>query len=155
MPIQGLGIDILHVPRMLSLINRRGALKIASRILSQGELHGFRSMVGLSSSDRGYDMRAAAGHGEEVYTRIARYLGVRWAVKEAAYKALYPLRPSWKELTYTSFDACKGVKPELVFHAAANGTAGNVPGRLHVSVSHDGDFIVASVVAESEPCTKG
>jgi len=75
--------------------------------------------------------------------------GHRWAVKEAAYKALYPLRPTWKELTYTTFDPQTGSKPALVFHPNGNGVPGQRP-RLHVSVSHDGEHILAHVVAEDE-----
>lgn len=71
--------------------------------------------------------------------------GHRWAVKEAAYKALYPLRPTWKELTFTSFDPKTGSKPTLIFHPS--GSPGPHP-RLHVSVSHDGEYILAHVVAE-------
>lgn len=69
----------------------------------------------------------------------------RWAVKEAAYKALYPLRPTWKELTYTSFDPETGSKPTLAFQPGD----GTVSSQLHVSVSHDGEYIVAHVVAEN------
>ena len=64
-------------------------------------------------------------------------------MKEAAYKALYPLKPTWKELTYTSFDPQTGSKPALVCHPS-----GERP-RLHVSVSHDGEYILAYVVAEA------
>lgn len=61
-------------------------------------------------------------------------------MKEAAYKALYPRRPTWKDLTYSSFDKRSKSKPELVLHSA-------VDTRLDVSVSHDGEYIVASVLA--------
>lgn len=71
--------------------------------------------------------------------------GRRWAVKEAAYKALYPLRPTWKELSYTTFDPQTGSKPALAFHPSGNGVQRP---RLHVSVSHDGEYILAHVVAE-------
>lgn len=73
--------------------------------------------------------------------------GHRWAVKEAAYKALYPLRPTWKELTYTTFDPQTGSKPALVFHPGGRDVSGQRP-RLHVSVSHDGEYILAHVVTE-------
>lgn len=63
-------------------------------------------------------------------------------MKEAAYKALYPLRPTWKDLTYRSFDKKARSKPELTCQTAV-GTL------LDVSVSHDGEYIVASVLAES------
>lgn len=54
-----IGIDILHVPRIVALIQRRGALKLASRILSPVELDAFR-----------------ASHDHDVGV-AARFLGVR------------------------------------------------------------------------------
>lgn len=68
-------------------------------------------------------------------------------MKEAAYKALYPLRPTWKELTYTPFDPQTGSKPALAYHPNDDSVPDQRP-RLHVSVSHDGEHILAHVVAE-------
>ncbi|KAF8558905.1 4'-phosphopantetheinyl transferase [Imleria badia] len=125
MTIHGIGVDLLHVPRMAALVRRRGAGRIASRILSSTERSAFCRLW----SDE----------------ETMRFLGVRWAVKEAAYKALYPLRPTWKDLTYTTFDPQTESKPTLAFHP----TGGIVSGQLHVSVSHDGEYIIAHVVAEN------
>ncbi|KAL4075919.1 4'-phosphopantetheinyl transferase superfamily [Scleroderma yunnanense] len=133
MAIHGIGIDILHVPRIVALIQRRGAFRLASRILSPVELDAFRALANLSHNENEYCVNE---------TMAVRFLGVRWAVKEAAYKALYPLRPTWKDFTYTSFDKRTRTKPELVFQAA-------IGIRLYVSVSHDGEYIVASVLADS------
>jgi holo-[acyl-carrier protein] synthase len=136
MTIHGIGVDLLHVPRMAALIHRRGANRIASRILSPPERSAF--------------CRLRPEHGAVflsvryvLFRRVCVKLlnGHRWAVKEAAYKALYPLRPTWKELTYTSFDPQTGSKPALVSHPDGRP-------RLHVSVSHDGEYILAYVVAE-------
>ena len=38
MGILGIGVDVVFVPRITSLISRRGALRLASRILSVSEL---------------------------------------------------------------------------------------------------------------------
>ncbi|KAG9317539.1 4'-phosphopantetheinyl transferase [Chiua virens] len=133
MTIHGIGVDLLFVPRMVGLVRRRGTDKLASRILSPSERIVFRrDLVEHATS-----MDAAT-----------RFLGVRWAVKEAAYKALYPLRPTWKELTYTTFDPQTGSKPVLVFHPNSDVTMSNQRPKLHVSVSHDGEYIFAHVVAE-------
>ncbi|KAI6047254.1 4'-phosphopantetheinyl transferase [Pisolithus marmoratus] len=137
MPVHGIGIDILHVPRLAALIKRRGLSKLASRILSPVELDAFRSLTS-QPEDNGTSMANERGHMES----IVRFLGVRWAVKEAAYKALYPLRPTWKELTYTSFDVKHGLKPVLAYSGLGP------QARLHVSASHDGEYVVASVLAE-------
>ncbi|KIJ69984.1 hypothetical protein HYDPIDRAFT_104653 [Hydnomerulius pinastri MD-312] len=134
MPIHGIGVDLLHVPRMVALIGRRGPPKLASRILSPNELQIFRQSENVDGMGKGMDA-------------VTRFLGVRWAVKEAAYKALYPLKPTWKELTYTSFDPRTGSKPVLVFHPIL-GSSSSVHPMLHVSVSHDGEYIFANVLAE-------
>ena len=72
----------------------------------------------------------------------------RFAVKEAAYKALYPVaRPTWKELTFLSFGSSSpGSKPKLDYTPMAS-LGSKVP-KLHVSVSHDGEYIAATVLAE-------
>lgn len=143
MPVHGIGIDILHVPRLAALIKRRGLSKLASRILSPVELGAFRALTCQPESGGGGTSVA----NERGLESIVRFLGVRWAVKEAAYKALHPLRPTWKELTYTSFDVKNGLKPALVYTTSLG--PGATPARLHVSASHDGEYIVASVLAES------
>ena len=73
-------------------------------------------------------------------------------MKEAAYKALYPtVKPTWKELSFTSFnlDISKG-KPMLLYKPFNEGT--NCPeklGALHASISHEDNYVVAMVVAEA------
>lgn len=68
----------------------------------------------------------------------------RWAVKEAAYKALYPAaKPTWKELTYRSLGSKPGPKPSLIYMPSSTKI-----GRIHVSVSHDGDYVLAQVLVE-------
>jgi holo-[acyl-carrier protein] synthase len=65
-------------------------------------------------------------------------------VKEAAYKALNPaLIPTWKDLSYLPATAGK---PRLIY-APTTDIRTPVP-NLHVSVSHDGGFVCAVVVAE-------
>ncbi|KAG1753968.1 4'-phosphopantetheinyl transferase [Suillus paluster] len=132
MPILGIGVDILHLPRLIGLLNRRGSEAFATKILSSQE---FRSFQLLTEQ-----------HGDKT-ERIARFLGVRWAVKEAAYKALYPIRPTWKEITYSSFDGVTGAKPTLVYRPVRDCVT--PVDKLHVSVSHDGAYIYAQVIAES------
>lgn len=38
----GVGVDVLHLPRIRSLINRRGIERLATRILSSTELEDWR-----------------------------------------------------------------------------------------------------------------
>lgn len=49
--ITGIGVDILHLSRLRHLINRRGAERLARRILSAGEIAEFRSLP--SSAGKG------------------------------------------------------------------------------------------------------
>lgn len=75
----------------------------------------------------------------------------RWSVKEAAYKAMYPvLKPTWKELTYRGLQ--DKAKPSLDYHPALVEDKEKV-GKMHVSVSHDGHLVFATVIIEN-PVTK-
>ncbi|KAF9498409.1 4'-phosphopantetheinyl transferase [Pleurotus eryngii] len=122
MSIVGIGVDIVHLPRISALLARRGS-KFPSRILSSNELSSWPNVP----SDE---------------TSRSKFLAVRWAVKEAAYKALYPMfRPTWKELTYRSLT--DGRKPEVIYHCDSATSIS-----LHVSVSHDGEYVFATVLAE-------
>lgn len=64
MTIVGIGVDLLHVPRMAALIRRRGTNRIASRILSPLERNAFHQ----SLDERGSSPDAAT---------VAQFLGVR------------------------------------------------------------------------------
>lgn len=81
----------------------------------------------------------------------------RWAIKEAAYKAAYPIiKPTWKELTFAKMEGdVANLKPVLAYHpsrdrAQAREGSGKAAMRMHASVSHDGDYIFATVLVESE-----
>lgn len=85
----------------------------------------------------------------------------RWAAKEALYKAAYPTYElTWKQITL----AKDGNKPVLRITYPPPSDADlrddktrNRPGlegvheRVHVSISHDADLVVAYVVVESVP----
>lgn len=74
-------------------------------------------------------------------------ISLRWAVKEAAYKALYPvLKPTWKELTYHGLQG--KVKPTLEYHPPSVEDKSKI-GKVHVSVSHDGHLVFATVIIET------
>ena len=74
-----------------------------------------------------------------------------WCIKEAAYKALYPsVQPTWKEMTYRGFSLShgkQGTKPSLVYHPTMATEASKI-GCVHISVSHDGDYVFGSVIVE-------
>lgn len=83
--ILGIGVDIVHLPRIASLITRRGPERLAKRILSQEELKEFK----LINQEK-----------------QLIYLGSRWCIKEAVYKALYPVHKlEWKQVSVIKQDS--------------------------------------------------
>ncbi|EGF99144.1 uncharacterized protein MELLADRAFT_68807 [Melampsora larici-populina 98AG31] len=105
-------------------------------------------------------------------SRELQYLANRWAAKEAAFKALYPtFKPTWKELSvlkdqqirlafmanpsnlqHAFFESLSSKKPMIIFQPK---NAAKIPlPDLHMSLSHDGDYVVAIVVASSEGSTR-
>lgn len=52
--IIGIGVDIVHIPRITALIARRGQDKLAHRILSPIELKEFQTQSLQSSSTSSY-----------------------------------------------------------------------------------------------------
>ncbi|KAI0303121.1 4'-phosphopantetheinyl transferase superfamily [Russula brevipes] len=125
MTILGIGVDVLHLPRLTRHLSDN---RLARRILSPIEL---REYLALPLED---------------HERRIRFLGVRWAVKEAVYKAVFPtLAPTWKDFTLRK---CAGSpKPDLVYHPKDNGPSPRL-GRIHTSTSHDRDYVFATVIVE-------
>jgi len=142
MGIIGIGIDIIHVPRIVSLVARRTPAKLAARILSSSELSEWEALSPPTTSTPTATVTTMGSTAVATETpKWVRFLAVRWAVKEAAYKALFPnYRPTWKELSVSKEPSDCG-KPRLGYEKFENV-------RLHVSVSHDGEYIVANVLAE-------
>ena len=124
--IVGLGLDLTEISRIASLLERWGD-RFANRIFTEGE-------------------RAFA------YARAepARHLAARFAVKEAALKALaVPSGLSWHEMEVTGGGSRP---PALVLSGRARQAADKLGvSRLLVTISHDGDTAAAVVVAEGTP----
>ncbi|KAF8271767.1 4'-phosphopantetheinyl transferase superfamily [Lactarius quietus] len=125
MTILGIGVDILHLPRLTRhLCDNR----LARRILSPAELREYLALP------------------KEYRERRIRFLGVRWAVKEAVYKAVYPIvEPTWHDFTLRR--PAGSPKPNLVYHPKDSQLSLRL-GPLHTSVSHDGDYTFATVIVE-------
>jgi len=125
MTILGIGVDILHLPRLLRHLSDN---RLARRILSPAEL-------------RDYLALPKECHGKRIH-----FLGVRWAVKEAVYKAVYPaLKPTWQDFTLRK--CTDNPKPDLVYHPKDNLLSLRL-GRIHTSASHDRDYVFATVIVE-------
>ncbi|TPX39847.1 holo-[acyl-carrier-protein] synthase [Synchytrium endobioticum] len=71
---------------------------------------------------------------------LVRWLSVRWVAKEAVFKAIYPhRRMQWSDVSIVKHSG----KPQIEFspHVIMD-----LPiERAHLSISHDGDYIVAFV----------
>ncbi|KAI8368321.1 4'-phosphopantetheinyl transferase superfamily [Radiomyces spectabilis] len=135
--ILGIGIDLVHVPRIASLIARRGFEGLARRVLSDEEMSVYRKQFIIDGSKVSMDKQNA------LHQKQIMFLASRWSMKEAVYKALYPVHKlEWKQkLVWFSSSG----KPTLhVMHGEKFGIR-----RSHVSLSHDGEYIVAQVILES------
>ncbi|ORY77691.1 4'-phosphopantetheinyl transferase superfamily [Protomyces lactucae-debilis] len=117
--IHGLGVDIVHHPRIAKLFLRNAA-GLVRRILTDPEQARYQVLA---------------------EDKKLPFLCTTWAIKEAAYKAAQPLPSSWKDAE--------------VYHlksgAPALRTSPNVPLDFKVSVSHDGEYTIASVLASNLP----
>jgi len=125
MTILGIGVDVLHLSRLTRhLCDNR----LARRILSPAELRDYLALP------------------EENHERRIRFLGVRWTVKEAVYKAVYPtVNPTWHDFTLQR--PAGSPKPDLMYHPRDSQLSLRL-GRMHTSVSHDGDYTFATVIVE-------
>ncbi|HEV8676826.1 MAG TPA: holo-ACP synthase [Methylomirabilota bacterium] len=86
----------------------------------------------------------------------AEHLAARFAAKEAALKALgtgLGMGVRWREL---EVQRARGERPRLALsgRTAALGAARGVR-TLHLSLSHDGEYALAHVLAEGEPPAPG
>lgn len=106
-----IGVDLLSISRIGRIFRNP---RFPKRILSNSEHFEYSSL----NNDK---------------ERIA-FLSIRWAVKEAAYKAAYPRKLSWKDISVFKVDN----KPfiNLPF-------SNLIP---HISVSHESDFLIATVI---------
>ncbi|GAA6053806.1 hypothetical protein JCM3770_003045 [Rhodotorula araucariae] len=125
----GVGVDLLHLARLRDVCSRRSHAKLASRILCTIERDEY-SRLGESVAEK------------------ERFLALRWAAKEAAYKALYPnCAPTWKDLAVRK----AGPKPLLAWAEDARASLSpHSTLKMHLSVSHDNDQLVAFVVVEDQ-----
>ncbi|KAI0049600.1 4'-phosphopantetheinyl transferase, partial [Auriscalpium vulgare] len=127
MGILGIGVDIVHLPRIIALMARRSPIALATRILSRSEL-----LVWTALSDTDHRNR---------------YIATRWAAKEAAYKACFPvIKPTWKEFSIHKHEP--SAKPSLIYHPFHVPNAQRM-GNKHVSISHDGEYVIATVLIET------
>ncbi|KAI8615337.1 4'-phosphopantetheinyl transferase superfamily [Chytriomyces sp. MP71] len=122
--ILGIGTDLVHIPRITSLLRRsRATAGTIHETVSNGSHEGIRSL--------------------EWEAAVTRHLASRFAVKEAAFKAMMPhLRLNWDDVSVLSH----GGKPILELSPRVTDKLGSI--NSHVSISHDGEYAMAMVLFE-------
>ncbi|KAL4902807.1 hypothetical protein BDW74DRAFT_57666 [Aspergillus multicolor] len=145
-----IGTDIVHLPRITRLVNRPGdyLTRFMRRILSEQEERDFRarfSLPPLNSPTR--QQNKDTGIDATVTPDMARWLAGRFAAKEAGRKAAKggAKAVGWKDVVVRVADGAAEGRPDVVLYdGGENGGRGRV-GRL--SISHDGEYVVATVLA--------
>ncbi|WP_078000335.1 holo-ACP synthase [Edwardsiella tarda] len=127
MALRGLGTDIVEIARIAAVVERSGD-QLARRILAPAEWQQYQA------------------HAQRV-----RYLAKRFAVKEAAAKALGTgIRQG---LAFAQFEVVNDAlgKPGLVLHGRAAELAAELGiCTLHVSLADERRYACATVIAEGE-----
>ncbi|CAG8673302.1 5818_t:CDS:2, partial [Acaulospora morrowiae] len=78
---------------------------------------------------------------------VVKYLAVRWSLKEAAYKALYPHhKATWKDLSVKKVEG----KPCLILSKRFQQEISFDIVKTHSSISHDGEYVIGQVLIEGE-----
>ena len=106
-----IGIDILQISRFMDVVKRRGLERLSNRILSQKE-----------------KIEYEKANNKEMF------IAVRFSAKESAYKALYPTKKTFKDLSIFKIDS----KPFI-----SDGSTSHF-----LSISHDGDYLITFVMLQ-------
>ncbi|KAJ5632325.1 hypothetical protein N7490_008664 [Penicillium lividum] len=165
-----IGTDVVHLPRITALLTRRGnyLARFTRRILCEQEQrdfhHRFKESLALQSQPQTQTTSTPA-RPSFITADMTRWLAGRFAAKEAARKAAPDGAASigWKDVmvrVQESSDSDMGVnmgvaqshqvdglsrRPEIVYLGTAVDGSDSRVGRL--SISHDGDYVVATVLA--------
>lgn len=86
--------------------------------------------------------------GQQSLKLIAQWMGGRWAAKEAARKAVGATVLGWKDVRVER-DELTG-RPTILWKLE-RGSSPNVEHEGRLSISHDGDYVVATVLAVPFP----
>ena len=129
MSVVGVGIDIVAVERIAELVDLHGE-RFVRRCFRFGDLHSV-----------GRDQESAA-HPSAVF------LAGRWAAKEAFLKAL---GTDVRGVPYRDIEVDRSARGPvmLVLHGRARDALAKAGGnRIHLTISHEREFAVASVLIE-------
>lgn len=132
------GTDIVHLPRIHRLITKekgRGLIPFAKRILHHLEYHDLSRRLPRwqeQDANSSVDVRS-----------LTTWLGSRFAAKEAARKALGATTCSWKDVRVDVADGSG--EPRII--CAIRNLDEEIEHEAKLSISHDGDYVVATVLA--------
>ncbi|KAI3640289.1 hypothetical protein MIR68_001167 [Amoeboaphelidium protococcarum] len=120
MVVVGVGIDLLKISRIQRLIKKYGD-RLGRRVLSIDELKLYNGVVDTDHK--------------------VKFIANRWALKEAAYKALSQTqyKPTWKQLHIVAIPN----SPPVITHPYKDDV------HLLSSLSHDYGYVTAVVIAQS------
>ena len=115
-----LGTDIVYIPRIQAIVDRFG-----DRFLQ-----------------RVYTLTEQKDCGDESLSRSHRLAG-RWAAKEAVVKAL---GTGWQGIRYTDIEIQRQPSGAPVVYLHPRAIAVVCKGEWHLSLSHDGDYAIATAL---------
>ncbi|KAK9237574.1 4'-phosphopantetheinyl transferase [Lipomyces kononenkoae] len=121
--IRGLGVDLVYVPRIMALLSRKPVYltKFTQRILHEAEYVRATSMI---------DSRG----------RHDLFIARCWAIKEALFKSLDTSRQSGFRMRDWNTIDTSSPKPTISGGAIHKGE------EFFVSVTHDGEYLLAAVI---------
>ncbi|EJT97578.1 4'-phosphopantetheinyl transferase [Dacryopinax primogenitus] len=138
MTIYGIGTDILRANRIRLLMERRGPLRVAKRFLTEQEFVAFQRLK------HPFPPRMQSWEEDTRYM----WLAVRFSVKEAVFKAAFPrLKLTWKDVDLKK----KWGKPYV---RILDPLKKHLIGNIHVSITHDGDYVSTFCVIERPKWTE-
>lgn len=130
-----IGADIVYLPRIRRLVNRRegrSLIPFAKRILHPLEIR---------------DLSHRHPHWQTQHTcseSIVNWLGGRFAAKEAARKAMGATTLGWKDVRV---EVTEGSGQPRIICATRDVNNQDIEHEAKLSISHDGDYVVATVLA--------
>lgn len=128
-----LGTDIVHVPRIQAAVERFGD-RFLQRVYTATE----QQDCAIVNPHQGHSLRMVS-------------LAGRWAAKEAVTKAL---GTGWRGIGYTDIEVCRhpdGVPYIHLYRNAAAKAAQWGACQWQLSLSHDGDYAIATVLMTCLP----
>ncbi|RAL13687.1 holo-ACP synthase [Aspergillus homomorphus CBS 101889] len=145
-----IGTDIVHLPRIARLLTRNNGSyfpRFTRRILHAREQADFHARFAAALQPTQSLPHNSSSHTIQITPEMTRWLAGRFAAKEAARKAAPrgAAQLGWKDVIVRVSEVDEG-RPEVVYlDSLLGGEGGGRVGKL--SISHDGEYVVAMVLA--------